>query len=111
MSAADELLKQRRAELARKFLERSHQEAVVFLARLAEARPGAPIAGASDFKMFAHKIRGTGATLGMDSLSDLAGELEALLAKHGAGSPSAADFEALNSAAQGLFQDIERLLG
>jgi HPt (histidine-containing phosphotransfer) domain-containing protein len=60
--------------------------------------------------MFAHKIRGTGATLGMDSLSDLAGELEALLTKLGGISPAAQDLAALNHAARRLFEDIERLL-
>ena len=109
MSAADEILKQRRAELAKKFLTRSREEALRCRARLAAASVGAPLPQAADLKMLAHKISGTGATLGLDSLSDRARNFEQELARHADGEAlSATDLEALRASASELLEDIER---
>lgn len=108
MSAADEILKRRRAELAEKFLARSHEDIVMLQARLAAASADAPLPGAADFRMSAHKIAGTGATLGLDSLSDLGRELELLLSR-ASGSVRAPELEDLKLATLRLLSEIERL--
>ena len=111
MSAADEILRQRRAELAGKFLRRSQEEAAGIRARLVETCADAPLEHAADLKMFAHKISGTGATLGLDSLSELGRELEMLLSRPAGGADvAAAELEQLRDASLRLLEEVERLL-
>ncbi len=110
MSAADELLKKRRAELARKFLDRSHQEASRFREVLDGARAGAVFPEAAAFKHFAHRIHGTGATLGFESLSFAAAAFESLLSDAGAQDVLAEPaLQALRRAAHVLIEQIDEL--
>ena len=111
MSAADEILKQRRAELAQKFLRRSLNEARLCGARLAAASAEEPLQGAAELKMFAHKITGTGATLGLEAVSEVAREFETALSPPAGGGPVAAlDLDGLRSTAARLLAEIERHL-
>jgi HPt (histidine-containing phosphotransfer) domain-containing protein len=69
--------KTRLAELSAKFVERTHNELAVMRDRLARLAGGE--AGAlGDIHHFAHRIAGTGATLGFAALSDAAARIEAL---------------------------------
>jgi HPt (histidine-containing phosphotransfer) domain-containing protein len=110
MSAADELLKQRRAELARKFLNRSHEDASRFREVLDGTRAGNVFPEAAAFKHFAHRIHGTGATLGFESLSSAAAEFESLLVPIGAEQILAEPaLQELRRAAYVLLERIEEL--
>src|SRR5262245_59230164 len=72
------LLEQKRLELAGRFVRRSLDDAARLLDRLS-AGPAAIGAELESLRYAAHRINGTGATLGFDRVSDAAKELEAAL--------------------------------
>jgi len=93
------------AELATKFIERSTGEMDTLRAALAQlvAREGAAL---DSIRHFAHRMAGTGATLGFERFSDLACEVEHLAERQAPGKvPDAATLEKFEAALQALEQD------
>jgi HPt (histidine-containing phosphotransfer) domain-containing protein len=74
------------AELAAKFVERSRQDLRTMRDELAKVRAGDP-AGLAPIRQLAHRMCGTGATLGFDALADAAARAETLIDKLPAGRP------------------------
>jgi chemotaxis protein histidine kinase CheA len=66
----------RMAELSAKFIERTKREIAAMRDALARARTG-DLAALGEIRHFAHRMTGTGATLGFESLSDRAHVIEA----------------------------------
>jgi HPt (histidine-containing phosphotransfer) domain-containing protein len=76
--------RERMAELAAKFLERTAGEIETMRARLAQSQQDA--AALAEIRNLAHRACGTGATLGFESLSEYAHRVEALTAAQPPGS-------------------------
>ncbi|HTU66366.1 MAG TPA: Hpt domain-containing protein [Steroidobacteraceae bacterium] len=76
--------KARMLELGTKFIERSRGELATMRAGLARLRAG-DAAALSEIRHFAHKMAGTGATLGFDAFGQRAARLEALIDAQPAG--------------------------
>ena len=76
----------RMAELKQKFIERTHGELELMRASLA-ALEGGDAAALGTIVQLAHRMTGTGATLGLDALSDRAQDIERLGEASAAGSP------------------------
>ena len=77
MNERAEAAQARLAELANKFLDRTAADIATMrrdLARVAQAEPGA----LGDIRHLAHRMVGTGATLGFESLSNSARRIEVL---------------------------------
>jgi chemotaxis protein histidine kinase CheA len=75
----------RMAELAAKFLERTAGDIASMRARLEQMSSG-DAAALADIRHLAHRMVGTGATLGFESLSDSAHRIEQLAENCAAGS-------------------------
>jgi chemotaxis protein histidine kinase CheA len=69
--------KARMAELAGKFLDRTAQDIATMRAGLARLAQG-EVAAVGDVRQLAHRMVGTGATLGFESLSERAYDIESL---------------------------------
>jgi HPt (histidine-containing phosphotransfer) domain-containing protein len=78
--------KARMAELAAKFLERSRGDLAAMRAALASFGAGQAEA-LGDIRHLAHRMVGTGATLGFDALADLAARIEELTDAQPPGQP------------------------
>jgi chemotaxis protein histidine kinase CheA len=78
----------RMAELASKFLERTAGDIAAMRESLAQWEAGAPDA-LNDVRQLAHRMAGTGATLGFEPLADRAAHLEELVESCAANSPVA----------------------
>jgi HPt (histidine-containing phosphotransfer) domain-containing protein len=76
----------RMGELAVKFTERTRGELVVMRERLAAAGAG-DAAALGDIRHLAHRICGTGATLGFEDLAERAHEIESLAAAQSPATP------------------------
>jgi HPt (histidine-containing phosphotransfer) domain-containing protein len=95
--------RERMAELAVKFIERSRGEMAVIRSRLAAL--GADDSGAlAEIRNLAHRMCGTGATLGFEALADRAHDVEKMCI-------ALADRAALDAAALDGFQRQVDLLG
>lgn len=67
--------KARMIELAGKFIDRSRGEVSAMRAAIDQVKAG-DVGGLGQIRHFAHKMAGTGATLGFESLSGIASRLE-----------------------------------
>jgi chemotaxis protein histidine kinase CheA len=96
----------RMSELAEKFLERTRREVLTLRERFVQL--GGGDAGALDeIVHLSHRMTGTGATLGFDSLSDFAQRVEKLA---GAGVvPDAPALARLGAAIDALAAEVERV--
>ena len=98
----------RMAELKEKFIERTQGDLKTMHASLAalEAGDSAPL---DSIVQLAHRMTGTGATLGLEALSDRAQEVERLAEAVPAGSPpDAAAMAQLRAAIDALGAELER---
>jgi HPt (histidine-containing phosphotransfer) domain-containing protein len=99
----------RMAELAAKFLERSLRELAVMRDGLARLQAGESVA-LGDLRHLAHRMCGTGATLGFNALGDCAARVERLAECCPAGSlPDAAALTQLGVGVEALATEIARL--
>jgi len=96
----------RMGELAAKFTERTRGEIEVMRSRLAAFGAG-DTAALADIRNLAHRICGTGATLGFESLADRAHEIEKLTATlQRGGAPDSRATTELANAIERLAQEI-----
>jgi HPt (histidine-containing phosphotransfer) domain-containing protein len=98
----------RMAELKEKFIERTQGELPTLRSSLASLEAGDP-AALGTIVQLAHRITGTGATLGLDALSDRAQEIEKLGEALAPGSPpDRATLSRLGAAIGALAAELER---
>ena len=98
----------RMAELKEKFIERTHGELQTMDASLASLEAGDSAALATIVQL-AHRMTGTGATLGLEALGERAQEVERLCEAVPAGSPpDAATLAQLRAAIGALAAELER---
>lgn len=104
-------MQERLKQLGEQFLQRTYRETASMHELLAQVRSGDG-AAFDQIRHLAHKIHGTGATLGFNSISDCAGKIELLLDRH-----SAADmardpqvFEQLLGDMKSLQSELDRIL-
>lgn len=76
----------RMAELADKFVDRSRDDLAAMRDALARVVAGAP-GGLEALRHLAHRMAGTGATLGFEAVSDVALKIESLVEACAAGVP------------------------
>ena len=87
--------KARMAELAAKFIERTQRDLRTMRADLEKAGAGDP-AALAEIRHLAHRMAGTGATLGFEALGERAGRTEAMIdALPGGARPDAQTIERL----------------
>lgn len=99
----------RMRELAKKFLERSASDIEAMRQAFARTSAGQPDALA-DIHHLAHRMNGTGATLGFDGLGDIAAQLENLVeAVQGATPPDAATLTSIRHCLEALAAELKRL--
>jgi len=99
----------RMAELAAKFLERSLRELAVMRDGLARLHAGES-AALGEVRDLAHRMCGTGATLGFEALGDGAARIERLAEPCPAGSPpDAAALTQLGAGIEALAVELARL--
>jgi chemotaxis protein histidine kinase CheA len=99
----------RMAELAQLFLDRTLHEIGVMRAGLTQLNAGEPQA-LQQIQHFAHKIRGTGATLGFDAVSDRGGEIETLAIEGATGDAEDPEYvERLRLALDALNREVDAL--
>jgi HPt (histidine-containing phosphotransfer) domain-containing protein len=98
----------RMGELALKFTERTRGEIDLIRARLASLGAG-DTAALGEIRHLAHRICGTGATLGFEGLAELAHEIEKLAAASlPAGQPDNAILARLEGAVDALAGELRR---
>lgn len=98
----------RMAELKEKFIERTGRELQTLRSSLAALEAGDAAALATIVQL-AHRITGTGATLGLDALSDRAQEIEKLGEGQPPGSqPDGATLSRLGAAIGALAAELDR---
>ena len=98
----------RLAELKQKFVDRSHGELVTLRGSLA-ALQGGDAAALGVIEQLAHRMSGTGATLGLDALSERAQRVESLAETRAAGAmPDAAALSGLGAAIEALAAELAR---
>jgi len=96
----------RLGELAAKFTERTRGEIEVIRARLTALGAG-DTAALGEIRNLAHRICGTGATLGFETLAEHAHQIEKLAAAHlPASQPDAAAMANLSRAVDALADDL-----
>ena len=101
--------KARLAELSAKFLERTSDELATMRDRLAQLIAG-DASALADIHHFAHRMAGTGATLGFDGLSDAAARIETLAEAHEAGiAPNEFALSQITGAIDALTGELARL--
>ena len=83
----------RMAELAKKFLVRSADDLVSMREGLDKVARG-QVEAIDDLRHLAHRMAGTGATLGFETIAARAGDIETLAEAGASGSESAADTRA-----------------
>ena len=98
----------RMAELKEKFIERTHGDLQTMRSSLASLEAGDP-AALDTIVQLAHRMTGTGATLGLDALSDRAQEIERLGEAQPAGSaPDGAALSQLRASIGALAAELAR---
>jgi HPt (histidine-containing phosphotransfer) domain-containing protein len=98
----------RMAELKEKFVERSHGDVSTLRRSLAALEAG-DCAALGTIEQLAHRMSGTGATLGFESLGERAQRLEQLAGAHARGSPpDAAALSGLAAAIEALAAELAR---
>jgi len=98
----------RMAELKEKFIERTQGELQTLRASFASLEAG-DLGQVDTIVQLAHRMTGTGATLGLDALSDRAHQLERLGDAQARGSPpDASTLIALAAAIDALAAELER---
>jgi HPt (histidine-containing phosphotransfer) domain-containing protein len=98
----------RMAELKEKFVERSHGDLSTLRASLA-ALAGGDSTALETIEQLAHRMSGTGATLGLEALSERAQHLERLAERHAPGSPpDAGALSGLGAAIEALAAELAR---
>lgn len=98
----------RMAELKEKFIERTHGELKTLRESFAALEAGDSAALATIVHL-AHRMTGTGATLGLEALSDRAQEIEKLGEAQALGSlPDAATLSRLGAAIGALAAELDR---
>lgn len=96
--------------LAAKFVERSAAEVVTMRAALAGLAAGDPHSLA-EIRHLAHRMAGTGATLGVEALSDRARDVEHLAERLAPGAvPEAATLGEFESGIEALEQELRALV-
>ena len=96
----------RLAELAEKFIQRTRGE-LEAMRRLADDLESTDGVALGEMLHLAHRITGTGATLGFDGISERARTLEVLLEQHPAGTPCGAPVvEQVRRAIEGLATEL-----
>jgi chemotaxis protein histidine kinase CheA len=101
----------RLAELAAKFLDRTDGDIAAMRASVGRMASGDP-AAVDDIRHLAHRMVGTGATLGFDSLSGLAHHLEKLAESRAPGAePDEAACAQYAAALDALAADLRKLRG
>jgi HPt (histidine-containing phosphotransfer) domain-containing protein len=98
----------RMAELKEKFIDRTQGELRTMRASFAALEAG-DSAALGTIVYYAHRMTGTGATLGLEALSDRAQEIEKLGEAHAPGAqPDAASRSRLGAAIEALAAELER---
>ena len=98
----------RMAELKEKFIQRTERELQTLRSSLAALAAG-DRAALDTIVQLAHRITGTGATLGLDALSDRAQEIEKLGEEQRPGSPpDAATLSQLDAAIGAFAAELDR---
>lgn len=99
----------RMAELAGKFVERSAAELEVMRAAIAALSNG-DVRALGEIRHLAHRMAGTGATLGFESFSDRALDVEQLAERQRPGTaPGAATSERFAAAFQALEKELRAM--
>jgi len=103
-----EAARARMAELREKFIDRTQGELQTLRANFAALEAG-DSAALGTIVHLAHRMTGTGATLGLEALSERAQEIEKLSEARGPGSqPDAATLARLGAAIGALAAELER---
>ena len=97
----------RMAELREKFIERTRGEVTTMRGSFESLRGGEP-AGLGVIVHLAHRMAGTGATLGLDALSDRAQELEKLGESQPPGAVAEPALSRIGAAIDALAAELER---
>lgn len=97
----------RMAELKEKFIERTHGELATLRRSLAVLEAGDP-AALGVIVQLTHRMAGTGATLGLDALSERAQEIEKLGEAQPPGVLSPSALSRLGAAIEALATELER---
>src|SRR5438445_13704903 len=98
-------MQERLRQLGTQFLQRTLGE-IASLQSLMTRVVGGDAAGYGDLQHLAHRMHGTGATLGFGTISELAGEIERLVEDKPAASDTAS-MERLNQAALRLVAEVQ----
>jgi HPt (histidine-containing phosphotransfer) domain-containing protein len=98
----------RMAELKEKFVERSRGELATMRSGIAALETG-EAAALGEILQLSHRMSGTGATLGLDALSERARHIEKLAEAHAPGAlPDAAALSGLRAAIEALAAELAR---
>lgn len=104
-------MQDRLKQLGEQFLQRTSREAASMQGLLAQLRNG-DASAFDQLRHLSHKIHGTGATLGFNSISDYAGKVELLLDRHCAADMTrdAQAFDRLSGDVKSLESEVEQIL-
>ena len=97
----------RLVELREKFIERSHGELATMRHSLAQLQAG-EAAGLGEILRLAHRMAGTGATLGLDALSEHARRIEKLAESSPGAATDAGALRTLSAAVDALAAELAR---
>lgn len=108
-TGAKDAIRQRMTELGRLFVDRTAREAKQMREFFERAR-GGDAQAVGDMRHLAHKIFGTGCTLGFESLGGRAGELERLADQSAGRAPDAHLAAQMEESLKRFEQELDQLL-